>query len=117
MPSHVHTSTHLCVRFLFLLMIRRSPSSTRTDALFPYTTLFRSVREGIKVGNSLAKDFARESSGTHARKYPSHAPMGEVKVLHLGRTAATYAQVITKRSEEHTSELQSLMRLAYAVFC
>src|SRR3546814_5500766 len=70
-------------------MIRRPPRSTRTDTLFPYTTLFRSRERGI-YQTSL-----RES-------LPQHHDM-----LSLGST----------RSEEHTSELQSLMRISYAVFC
>src|SRR3546814_6669173 len=71
----------------FFLMIRRPPISTRTDTLFPYTTLFRSPRP------------RRERARSHRRERPlSRAPRG-------------------RRSEEHTSELQSLMRISYAVFC
>src|SRR3546814_1366451 len=75
-------------------MIRRPPRSTRTDTLFPYTTLFRS-----------AVDFAFLASGrvAGARSQPRH----------VGDRAADDAH----RSEEHTSELQSLMRISYAVFC
>src|SRR3546814_2604166 len=76
--------------FFFFLMIRRPPRSTRTDTLFPYTTLFRSderlvvqnIRGGQEVGAT--KGYSRRRRG---------------------------------RSEEHTSELQSLMRISYAVFC
>src|SRR3546814_16749231 len=67
----------------FFLMIRRPPRSTRTDTLFPYTTLFR-------------------SSGLHRCR------------IHQGHRADP---VRRHRSEEHTSELQSLMRISYAVFC
>src|SRR3546814_12357176 len=74
----------------FFLMIRRPPRSTRTDTLFPYTTLFRSLR-------ALVLD---EAGGEE-----QCAPL-----LLLGRGAHC-------RSEEHTSELQSLMRISYAVFC
>src|SRR3546814_8151016 len=76
-------------------MRRRPPRSTRTDTLFPYTTLFRSLVVG-----------ARE----HAPRGPFGLPAGDV-----GRFAAGGARA--DRSEEHTSELQSLMRISYAVFC
>src|SRR3546814_3714485 len=75
---------------VYFLMIRRPPRSTRTDTLFPYTTLFRSALIQCRLGG-------------HARgklqgmQHPAHAP--------------------ARRSEEHTSELQSLMRISYAVFC
>src|SRR3546814_15849477 len=82
------------VMFVFFLMIRRPPRSTRTDTLFPYTTLFRSFElEGGRreiVGGSLGATVASFKDGT---------PFTLV------------------RSEEHTSELQSLMRISYAVFC
>src|SRR3546814_2569610 len=72
-------------------MIRRPPRSTRTDTLFPYTTLFRS------------------SSPPPSR----HGSGGEQAVVErLGEKAGLH-----QRSEEHTSELQSLMRISYAVFC
>src|SRR3546814_6608599 len=82
----------LCV-LLFFLMIRRPPRSTRTDTLFPYTTLFRSHQ--------------------HVRREPR---------CRRGRGQALYARCQgqsrrQRRSEEHTSELQSLMRISYAVFC
>src|SRR3546814_4787295 len=69
-------------------MIRRPPRSTRTDTLFPYTTLFRSVR----------------LVSFQALKEPAHLAL------------TPFGQIPT-RSEEHTSELQSLMRISYAVFC
>src|SRR3546814_15619265 len=80
----------------FFLMIRRQPRSTRTDTLFPYTTLFRSIL------------FSR---GAEKR----FAPASMAKVM----TAYIVLDLIEKgeRSEEHTSELQSLMRISYAVFC
>src|SRR3546814_8755353 len=72
-------------------MIRRPPRSTRTDTLFPYTTLFRSAAE-----------FHREAA---------------VREHRIAR-AERFAECISNgRSEEHTSELQSLMRISYAVFC
>src|SRR3546814_8873476 len=69
-------------------MRRRPPRSTRTDTLFPYTTLFRSELFGYERGAFTGADQARP---------------GKIELAH--------------RSEEHTSELQSLMRISYAVFC
>src|SRR3546814_13194243 len=80
---------------VFFLMIRRPPRSTRTDTLFPYTTLFRSAGT---VGGVLQR------GGVGGGRHPS-------------RVAARYAGHGRGRSEEHTSELQSLMRISYAVFC
>src|SRR3546814_7266423 len=76
----------------FCLMIRRPPRSTRTDTLFPYTTLFRSELDFL-----LFQDFQQ------FRKRPLNHVQCE--------------PAIGQRSEEHTSELQSLMRISYAVFC
>src|SRR3546814_4275970 len=80
-------------------MIRRPPRSTRTDTLFPYTTLFRSQRTGFTDGNLVA----------------DMALIAFVVRVQLGRTLDIFA--VDRRSEEHTSELQSLMRISYAVFC
>src|SRR3546814_1343662 len=81
-------------------MIRRPPRSTRTDTLFPYTTLFRSPsRDG-----SLRADVPLR--GAH-RRAPRPDPQGDGRTRRRRRA----------RSEEHTSELQSLMRISYAVFC
>src|SRR3546814_3883428 len=82
-------------------MIRRPPRSTRTDTLFPYTTLFRSV--GI-----FQATFFR--AGSQASKKLVHCRGSLISALMS--TAPS-----TARSEEHTSELQSLMRISYAVFC
>src|SRR3546814_16999684 len=71
--------------FFFFLMIRRPPRSTRTDTLFPYTTLFRSLPGPVRASRASGGPGPRRSS--------------------------------CGRSEEHTSELQSLMRISYAVFC
>src|SRR3546814_21075238 len=88
---------------LFFLMIRRPPRSTRTDTLFPYTTLFRSGRSAILL--------VPEIGLTPAAAARLQATFGEqAAILHSGLTAG-------ERSEEHTSELQSLMRISYAVFC
>src|SRR3546814_942586 len=70
-------------------MIRRPPRSTRTDTLFPYTTLFRSCREAVQLTVEIGRD---------------------VDILCRVKSGGG-------RSEEHTSELQSLMRISYAVFC
>src|SRR3546814_3390829 len=90
-------------------MIRRPPRSTRTDTLFPYTTLFRSHRS--KYGNHVltAAPSANQSAGGVARIGLSNSSV---------RADAERAQRSQMgRSEEHTSELQSLMRISYAVFC
>src|SRR3546814_18791603 len=82
------------------LMIRRPPRSTRTDTLFPYTTLFRSAMAAAVSGLGWSALLARDLS---------YRPDDEARILGA-------ASVVT-RSEEHTSELQSLMRISYAVFC
>src|SRR3546814_14010458 len=86
------------VCFFFFLMIRRPPRSTRTDTLFPYTTLFRSV-------------------------LPGSSPCGRTNLRIKGwmgradQTTKVRGMFVHPRSEEHTSELQSLMRISYAVIC
>src|SRR3546814_6557137 len=104
-------------------MIRRPPRSTRTDTLFPYTTLFRS-RECDRLGVEIA---ARDNAAVaeherivgdrvrlDAQRLAGAAEKVEAGTEHL-RLAAQAVWVL--RSEEHTSELQSLMRISYAVFC
>src|SRR3546814_5516115 len=78
-------------------MIRRPPRSTRTDTLFPYTTLFRSLCPSAATPNPAEKSI-RDRPSARRISTPSAASM-------------------SMRSEEHTSELQSLMRISYAVFC
>src|SRR3546814_17409650 len=95
----------------FFLMIRRPPRSTRTDTLFPYTTLFRSVLEHVRGGLPVDRSTAIHQRHTVARR-TGHHDVGTERGKQRGFEAA---QVI--RSEEHTSELQSLMRISYAVFC
>src|SRR3546814_6108905 len=85
-------------------MIRRPPRSTRTDTLFPCTTLFRS-RGGAPRG----------AGGRRRRCRGDDAPAGEQAAAWALGSAE--AQRCSRRSEEHTSELQSLMRISYAVFC
>src|SRR3546814_1347853 len=90
-------------------MIRRPPRSTRTDTLFPYTTLFRSLRDEVV---DEAVDPLLEFRFLLGRQ--RHEPcglFGGEGVQRLGRGQ------LQLRSEEHTSELQSLMRISYAVFC
>src|SRR3546814_4270830 len=82
-------------------MIRRPPRSTRTDTLFPYTTLFRSRRRPAG---------ARRADGATYRQ-------AQRRLLAGRRHAADRRVRRPLRSEEHTSELQSLMRISYAVFC
>src|SRR3546814_1126463 len=104
-------------------MIRRPPRSTRTDTLFPYTTLFRS-RAVQPPRLSSDADSPRTSGGR--RRHPhAHAVRAGFPTArtHLGGGAAAHPpacpqpQMDQFRSEEHTSELQSLMRISYAVFC
>src|SRR3546814_1384296 len=94
-------------------MIRRPPRSTRTDTLFPYTTLFRSAAAGYSGQSDACA--ARYSARPHPEKVRrSTAGRG----LRLRRRDADFRRVRrARRSEEHTSELQSLMRISYAVFC
>src|SRR3546814_938072 len=87
-------------------MIRRPPRSTRTDTLFPYTTLFRSI-----AGYAAAGSRALRAPGHCVRGLARCRPRGQ------GRRAKAAAPRVSSRSEEHTSELQSLMRISYAVFC
>src|SRR3546814_8949619 len=83
-------------------MIRRPPRSTRTDTLFPYTTLFRSASPGDVANTSYLITAEIRAQNVRYRKTEDG-------------TAGVARRV--KRSEEHTSELQSLMRISYAVFC
>src|SRR3546814_15115898 len=93
--------------FFFFLMIRRPPRSTRTDTLFPYTTLFRSVRRSCRAdcGCRAVRQGSRPSHPSLRRSSP------------VARRCRFRAPPPPWRSEEHTSELQSLMRISYAVFC
>src|SRR3546814_6250511 len=88
-------------------MIRRPPRSTRTDTLFPYTTLFRSA---VTLGGDRLPDFAERRQLPHILRA---VLVGRGKMAEQGFDG----QAIEGRSEEHTSELQSLMRISYAVFC
>src|SRR3546814_2975622 len=97
-------------------MIRRPPRSTRTDTLFPYTTLFRSPVLELRDLASPGK-LAPTSLTLRAGEV-----LGLAGTLGSGRSELLHAifgadPAATGRSEEHTSELQSLMRISYAVFC
>src|SRR3546814_17742275 len=96
----------LVVLSFFSLMIRRPPRSTRTDTLFPYTTLCRSPAPGPCPPRGMARP-ASDGSATMTRLRQA----GGVGIV------ADDGTVYAARSEEHTSELQSLMRISYAVFC
>src|SRR3546814_8968601 len=92
-------------------MIRRPPRSTRTHTLFPYSTLFRSVRAGAGRSRCRVRIPLPRAGDGGRRARAVHLAIGRDR--RHARRAAPRAQ----RSEEHTSELQSLMRISYAVFC
>src|SRR3546814_9250562 len=102
-------------------MIRRPPRSTRTDTLFPYTTLFRSSRLQIahvarlRDGGHQAGLRQLMDSASSGLMPPCVAPKHTVQWC--VRHGADCPDKATNRSEEHKSELQSLMRISYAVFC
>src|SRR3546814_12621609 len=105
----------------FFLMIRRPPRSTRTDTLFPYTTLFRSLAVRYGEAAAIIVDACQLRIAPQAvRRYLA---LGCVVLLTGSKFAggppfSGFALVPDRlRSEEHTSELQSLMRISYAVFC
>src|SRR3546814_1411222 len=111
-------------------MIRRPPRSTRTDTVFPYTTLFRSPVDTLAAFGELARDATHavdrvallvrgqqqrhgaSVAGVHGDETLQCNHERGHAALHVRRAAA-----VEHRSEEHTSELQSLMRISYAVFC
>src|SRR3546814_3686904 len=95
-------------------MIRRPPRSTRTDTLFPYTTLFRS-REVFAGGEPMVQMIAYGNQRTITQPgWRVHVRNKSTAMLMPSGGASGASQ---ERSEEHTSELQSLMRISYAVFC
>src|SRR3546814_10082974 len=102
---------------VFFFMIRRPPISTRTDTLFPYPTLFRSRIDGLSqlfVGDF---PFRQRAAGAEHDRTDRHfaAPLAKACARKLSRSSPIFS--VMPRSEEHTSELQSLMRISYAVFC
>src|SRR3546814_4534606 len=101
--------------YVFFLMLRRPPRSTRTDTLLPYTTLFRShphASVGVYCAGPLGEGLD-ETAGDAVEYWPGNRLEGAAgeRILH----GVEYFAAV--RSEEHTSELQSLMRISYAVFC
>src|SRR3546814_4011978 len=123
---------------VFFLMIRRPPRSTRTDTLFPYTTLFRSRRGPFflsaprteercfdKLSTNGGKNFAwckapsrRQATGQgRAALVEGAHGRGQASSRLARRDRRRVRAALYGRSEEHTSELQSLMRISYAVFC
>src|SRR3546814_18142894 len=106
----------VCFFFFFCLIIRRPPRSTRTDTLFPYTTLFRSWLCGS------GRPGAGRPHGGGSGDQENLPDQGEGIARHSGRIWPLSGHgggrpAHFRRSEEHTSELQSLMRISYAVFC
>src|SRR3546814_3605016 len=98
-------------------MIRRPPRSTRTDTLFPDTTLFRSLVGAFRPD-------MREADDALMRKARIFVDSRETTLPHIGELMTPISEgvittddILGDRSEEHTSELQSLMRISYAVFC
>src|SRR3546814_1957348 len=87
-------------------MIRRPPRSTRTDTLFPYTTLFRSLARYLQDPNAPFQDEGKWGYWVNQAVWGTSKSLGD-----------TASYDVSGRSEEHTSELQSLMRISYAVFC
>src|SRR3546814_10087024 len=100
-------------------MIRRPPISTRTDTLFPYTTLFRSGFVGSRAGEAptcqswgmIDDPSARTAPNIFDHSFSAFLPKK------FGTSVSRRDATSITRSEEHTSELQSLMRISYAVFC
>src|SRR3546814_9563181 len=111
-------------------MIRRTPRSTRTDTLLPYTTLFRSCSSAARYGRfpAIAKDIPTDDSQPcemlpGAGREPrcigklSGGRYTPAQLTHFQGFRHEAPDLFPCRSEEHTSELQSLMRISYAVFC
>src|SRR3546814_3989991 len=108
-------------------MIRRPPRSTRTDTLFPYTTLFRSCRSSHR--NAGTRSRLNFSHATHELpeldndacvvrlRSPRNKSLGSGLPARVAVCLDCGCPELVSRSEEHTSELQSLMRISYAVFC
>src|SRR3546814_4394076 len=109
-------------------MIRRPPRSTRTDTLFPYTTLFRSAVVSCVISANMV-DFEEQRQGLIMILFPEQCRAARGLLNWTQAEPATFAGISRStvrdfegerhqlRSEEHTSELQSLMRISYAVFC
>src|SRR3546814_9173439 len=106
-------------------MIRRPPRTTRTDTLLPYTTLFRSQAGHGRLPSTAElcrTNVAGKAAARIFSKQPNrHQPRRVELLIGIGKLAFQIPVCLlinaVKRSEEHTSELQSLMRISYAVFC
>src|SRR3546814_2041622 len=96
-------------------MIRRPPRSTRTDTLFPYTTLFRSHPERVYTREQVLDRVWGQNVYVEERTVDVHVRRLRKALEPFGYDRMV--QTVRGRSEEHTSELQSLMRISYAVFC
>src|SRR3546814_4894351 len=97
-------------------MIRRPPRSTRTDTLFPYTTLFRSRLSGLAdQGRGAFGASGALGTGLSSKRLGGLGHVGVLTFVTAGEIVRHVSSSV--RSEEHTSELQSLMRISYAVFC
>src|SRR3546814_5978848 len=124
----LHILLDRCV-FIFFLMIRRPPRSTRTDTLFPYTTLFRAgLREAQRIGSTVVAAGAGTQISFHIGigtvglrvadvvfQPPTLGELPAIVPAEVVQLCIAFIAII--RSEEHTSELQSLMRISYAFFC
>src|SRR3546814_16278126 len=108
--------------YFFFLMIRRPPKLTRTDTLFPYTTLFRSI-DILQVEKRIRGRVKKQMEKSQRDYYLNEQVKAIQKELGEGEEGADIEELEKKitaaqlRSEEHTSELQSLMRISYAVYC
>src|SRR3546814_2455558 len=96
------------IQYFFFLMIRRPPRSTRTDTLFPYTTLFRSTPNEEDIPTSVTSLLSKRVYDYISTEDDDPTPTA---------VCESNKEPKPNRSEEHTSELQSLMRISYAVFC
>src|SRR3546814_2841723 len=93
-------------------MIRRTPRSKRTDTLFPYTTLFRSANDATVKGGTYFPMTVKKHLRAQEIAYENRLPC-----VYLVDSGGAFLPLQDERSEEHTSELQSLMRISSAVFC
>src|SRR3546814_4419518 len=100
----------------FFLMIRRPPRSQRTYTLFPYTTLFRSDR-ALAILSAIWSAGPEDVVLLAGKGHETYQESQGVRAPFDDREWARFALTFQQRSEEHTSELQSLMRISYAVFC
>src|SRR3546814_9171466 len=107
-------------------MIRRPPRSTRTETLFPYTTLFRSTPVSKLTHRDDSVIYKCAIASQSDRQASNNGAVNWYALMNLGPVAEQRKQLLplilqaleeSNRSEEHTSELQSLMRISYAVFC